>query len=53
VLLVFTPLAWLAVSGPASLVWLWAAFGVGFIGARAVVLLLRARTDRWLVTGSR
>jgi putative MATE family efflux protein len=51
VLAVFVPLAWLAVAGPASLTWLWAAFGVGFIGARAVVLLHRARTDRWLVTG--
>jgi putative MATE family efflux protein len=53
VLVVFAPLAWLAVAGPASLPWLWVAFGVGFIGARAVVLLLRARTDLWLVTGVR
>ena len=53
VLAAFAPLAWLAVVGPGSLTWLWVAFGVGFISARAVVLLLRARTDRWLVTGAR
>jgi Na+-driven multidrug efflux pump len=57
VLLVFAPLAWLAVRladrwpGPAPLVLLWAAFGVGFMGSRAVVLLHRARGSRWMVTG--
>jgi putative MATE family efflux protein len=30
-------------------VWLWIVFGVVFIGGRAVVLLSRARTDRWMV----
>jgi cytochrome c oxidase assembly factor CtaG len=39
-------------SGPgAGLTWLWAAFGVGFIGSRAVVLLHRARGTAWMVTG--
>jgi putative MATE family efflux protein len=57
VLLVFAPLAWLAVRladrwpGPAPLVLLWAAFGVGFMGSRAVVLVHRARGSRWMVTG--
>ena len=36
--------------GPA-LVWLWVAFGIGFMGSRAVVLLSRARGSRWMVTG--
>ncbi len=31
--------------------WVWAAFGV-FMGARAVVLLARFRTDAWLVAGA-
>jgi len=54
VLAVFAPLAALAVAvAPAGhgLAWLWVAFGVGFMGSRAVVLLHRARGDRWLVTG--
>jgi len=57
VLAVFAPLAWaaLALAGAApgpGLVWLWVAFGVGFMGARAVVLVHRARGSRWLVTGA-
>jgi Na+-driven multidrug efflux pump len=54
VLAFFAPLAWAAarVAGTGSpLVWLWVAFGVGFMGSRAVVLLLRARGSRWMVTG--
>jgi putative MATE family efflux protein len=55
VLAVFAPLALLAVrlGGPSGtgLLWLWAAFGVGFIGCRAVVLLHRARGTAWMVTG--
>jgi Na+-driven multidrug efflux pump len=57
VLAVFVPLAWLAVhlshgwSGPVPLVLLWVAFGVGFMGSRAVVLVHRARGSRWMVTG--
>jgi putative MATE family efflux protein len=58
VLAVFVPLAWLALRladvgalpGPA-LVWLWVAFGTGFMGSRAVVLVHRARGSRWMVTG--
>ncbi len=58
VLAVFAPLAWLAVHlapdpavGGPTLMWLWVAFGVGFIGGRAVVLLHRARGSAWMVTG--
>jgi hypothetical protein len=36
----------------ASLTALWAAFGVAFMGGRAVVLLLRERSDAWLRTGA-
>lgn len=39
-------------SGIAGLLWLWAAFGFGYIGARALTLGLRARGSRWIVTGA-
>ncbi|HYO40604.1 MAG TPA: MATE family efflux transporter [Nocardioidaceae bacterium] len=58
VLTVFAPMVWLALrlvptaDGPgAALVALWAVFGLGFLGTRAVVLLHRSRGSRWLVTG--
>jgi hypothetical protein len=38
--------------GEAALLWLWTAFGVGFIGGRAVVLVHRSRGDRWMVAGA-
>ncbi|MGA1836696.1 MATE family efflux transporter [Herbiconiux sp. 11R-BC] len=38
--------------GTAGLVWLWAAFGFGYLGARALTLGLRARGSRWMVTGA-
>ena len=38
--------------GGAGLLWLWAAFSLGYMTARAVTLGLRARTDRWMVLGS-
>ncbi|GGF36636.1 MATE family efflux transporter [Subtercola lobariae] len=38
--------------GDAALVWLWAAFGYGYIGARALTLGLRARGSRWMLGGS-
>lgn len=45
-------LGWLEIARPDNaLPWLWAAFGLGYIGARALTLGLRARTDRWMVTG--
>jgi putative MATE family efflux protein len=38
--------------GSMGLAWLWAAFSVGYMSARAVTLGLRARTDKWMVVGS-
>ena len=38
--------------GGAGLLWLWAAFSLGYMTARALTLGLRARTDRWMVLGS-
>lgn len=55
VLVAFAPVAWLAVSlSPPGhgLTWLWVAFGAAFMGSRAVVLLLRSRGTRWMVTGA-
>jgi len=40
-------------SGGAALLWLWLAFGIGYIGARAATLGLRAHGERWIVTGTR
>ena len=55
VLALFAPLALVAVryapEGGHGLLWLWVAFGVGFMCTRAVVLMHRARGDRWMVTG--
>ncbi|RFA23471.1 MATE family efflux transporter [Subtercola boreus] len=55
-LAVYAPLLGLAVvlapGGDAALVWLWAAFGYGYIGARALTLGLRARTERWMIAGA-
>jgi putative MATE family efflux protein len=38
--------------GAAGLSWLWAAFALGYMAARAVTLGTRARSDRWMVLGS-
>jgi len=51
VLAVFAPAAWVAVEAGGTLVWLWAAFGVAFMGGRAAVLLARERTDDWMTVG--
>jgi putative MATE family efflux protein len=56
VLAVFAPIALVMTNvhpapGPA-LLWLWVVFGVAFMGSRAVVLLLRARGTRWMITGA-
>ena len=55
VLAVFAPLAWAALryapDGAPTLVWLWGAFGVGFMAGRAVVLVRRARGTVWMVAG--
>lgn len=54
-LAVYAPLA-LAVArftpgSVSGLVWLWLAFTIGFMGARAATLWWRERSDAWLVTG--
>ena len=51
VLVVFAPTAWLAVSAGGTLVWLWVAFAVAFMGGRAVVLVSRERTPAWMTVG--
>jgi putative MATE family efflux protein len=56
VLVAFAPLALLAArfapETGSGLLWLWVTFGVGFMGSRAVVLLHRARGERWMTTGA-
>jgi putative MATE family efflux protein len=53
VLLVFSPVV-LGVAGTVGgLLAVWVVFSAVFMGARAVVLLARARGDRWLVLGDR
>ncbi len=49
-------LLWVRLSGAdggAALFWLWAAFSLGYMLARALTLGLRARTDRWMLLGAR
>ena len=48
----WTLLAWIAVAGPGTLVWLWVAFAVGFMGTRCVTLYLRSRGDAWMRLGA-
>jgi putative MATE family efflux protein len=50
VLLAYAPL--LLLLGTGGLLATWAVFGAGFIGSRAVVLVLRARGERWMVAGA-
>lgn len=52
VLVVFAPAAWVAVAVGDTLVWLWVAFALAFMGGRAVVLVDRARGDAWLRLGA-
>ena len=55
-LAVYAPLLWAVAAlrppGDLGLVWLWAAFGFGYLGARAVTLGVRAHGSRWIVTGA-
>ncbi len=51
VLLAFAPAAWLAVAAGQSLVWLWVAFAIAFMGGRAVVLTRRERGEEWMTLG--
>ncbi|MEQ4519097.1 MATE family efflux transporter [Pseudarthrobacter sp. B907] len=41
-----------APDGATALPWLWAAFSLGYMLARALTLGLRARTDRWMRLGA-
>ena len=52
--LLFVPVVLLlaGVGTTAGLAWLWVAFGAVFLCGRAVVLVTRARGDRWMVIGS-
>ncbi|PUA81215.1 MATE family efflux transporter [Nocardioides currus] len=52
VLALHAPAAVLAALAPGTLVPVWVAFVVVFMGARFVLLTRRERTDAWLVTGS-
>lgn len=48
----YVPLLAVAVAVGGGLAWVWVVFSAVFMGARFVVLVLRARGDRWLVTGA-
>ena len=53
-LVVYAPLALVALtldSGLPALLWLWGSFTLGFMGARAVTLGLRAHDDQWMRLG--
>lgn len=51
-LVVYAPVVLAFAAASAGLVALWAVFTVVFMGARLVVLLVRARGDAWMVTGA-
>lgn len=51
-LVAYLPLLALAVVLGGGLVWIWVVFSGVFMGARFVVLTLRARGTRWLITGA-
>lgn len=53
VLLAYAPVVLLLAALGSGLTWVWASFGLVFMGARLLVLLHRARGDAWLVTGAR
>lgn len=38
--------------GPSAVIWIWVAFGVGYMVARAATLSWRVRNDRWMRLGS-
>ncbi len=51
ILVAYAPVAILLGVLGGGLVWIWVSFCAVFMGARLVALLMRSRTDRWLVTG--
>ena len=52
VLAATTPALLLTAWATTSLVWVWVAFTVVFMGGRCLLLVRRARDDAWLVTGA-
>ena len=52
VLVVFAPVVLVVAGTAGGLLAVWVAFSAVFMGARAVVLLARARGDAWLVLGA-
>ena len=54
-LLIYVPALLLVVvanpAGLATIGWLWVAFGVVYLGARAATLVWRVRNDKWMVAG--
>ena len=52
VLVAYLPMLALAIVLGGGLAWVWAVFSAVFMGARFVVLTLRARGGRWLVVGA-
>ena len=52
VLAAFAPAAWLGVAVGGSLVWLWIAFALAFMGGRGAVLLARAAGNAWMRLGA-
>ena len=55
-LLAYVPLLWWVhvsdLDGPGGIAWLWAAFALGYMSARALTLTWRIRQDAWMVTGA-
>lgn len=55
-LLAYLPLLWWVhisgLEGGTGIAWLWAAFGLGYMSARAITLAWRARGDAWMRTGA-
>ena len=55
-LVAYLPLLWWVhvsgLEGGSGIAWLWAAFGLGYMAARAVTLSWRARSDAWMITGA-
>jgi putative MATE family efflux protein len=49
----YLPLLAIVLMSGAGIAWLWAAFGIGYIGARAVTLGLRAKGNKWIISGAR
>jgi len=52
-LVVYLPLLWLALEFDSGLIGVWIAFGLGYMGARALTLGVRAHGEKWIVTGAR